>query len=216
MIRRPPRSTLFPYTTLFRSHQILAGQYEGVVLQAQQVRFSRSRQLWFEDQAQFTHGPMQAIGCRVTIQVRPERLHHLLSSQSIVSAAQEAPQQGAGASALPSAALAGLPCSAGFPFNAKLAEGVDAYLLALPVGRVPQVLLHDDARGRGIPLRLLLWYLSPLRRKVRLRYLGGKARADVFTHDTPTLTPIGIPVGTLSDTFPAFLAALFSAARGLL
>src|SRR5258708_17222464 len=23
MIRRPPRSTLFPYTTLFRSHQIL-------------------------------------------------------------------------------------------------------------------------------------------------------------------------------------------------
>src|SRR3989449_4921496 len=25
MIRRPPRSTLFPYTTLFRSHSILAG-----------------------------------------------------------------------------------------------------------------------------------------------------------------------------------------------
>src|SRR3712207_7903966 len=24
MIRRPPRSTLFPYTTLFRSHQVLA------------------------------------------------------------------------------------------------------------------------------------------------------------------------------------------------
>src|SRR5256885_9155154 len=26
MIRRPPRSTLFPYTTLFRSPQILGGQ----------------------------------------------------------------------------------------------------------------------------------------------------------------------------------------------
>src|SRR3989442_6871629 len=25
MIRRPPRSTLFPYTTLFRSHEILSG-----------------------------------------------------------------------------------------------------------------------------------------------------------------------------------------------
>src|SRR3712207_8080272 len=25
MIRRPPRSTLFPYTTLFRSHEALAG-----------------------------------------------------------------------------------------------------------------------------------------------------------------------------------------------
>src|SRR3989441_13200064 len=24
MIRRPPRSTLFPYTTLFRSHQVVA------------------------------------------------------------------------------------------------------------------------------------------------------------------------------------------------
>src|SRR5256885_6365867 len=29
MIRRPPRSTLFPYTTLFRSHQVLnAKQHE--------------------------------------------------------------------------------------------------------------------------------------------------------------------------------------------
>src|SRR3989441_3199779 len=29
MIRRPPRSTLFPYTTLFRSPLILAGFYGG-------------------------------------------------------------------------------------------------------------------------------------------------------------------------------------------
>src|SRR5256885_10169461 len=30
MIRRPPRSTLFPYTTLFRSHQTLVhGLYPG-------------------------------------------------------------------------------------------------------------------------------------------------------------------------------------------
>src|SRR5690348_17920534 len=27
MMRRPPRSTLFPYTTLFRSHQVLVAQY---------------------------------------------------------------------------------------------------------------------------------------------------------------------------------------------
>src|SRR2546427_9558831 len=26
MIRRPPRSTLFPYTTLFRSHEAVAGR----------------------------------------------------------------------------------------------------------------------------------------------------------------------------------------------
>src|SRR5689334_23986995 len=31
MIRRPPRSTLFPYTTLFRSHRMLA-HFESKVL----------------------------------------------------------------------------------------------------------------------------------------------------------------------------------------
>src|SRR2546427_2174545 len=32
MIRRPPRSTLFPYTTLFRSHQRLGGQEAGLAV----------------------------------------------------------------------------------------------------------------------------------------------------------------------------------------
>src|SRR2546429_4711975 len=31
MIRRPPRSTLFPYTTLFRSHGAQRGQGRGLV-----------------------------------------------------------------------------------------------------------------------------------------------------------------------------------------
>src|SRR3712207_7205406 len=33
MIRRPPRSTLFPYTTLFRSHgrQVLVARHPGVL-----------------------------------------------------------------------------------------------------------------------------------------------------------------------------------------
>src|SRR5256886_5337038 len=30
MIRRPPRSTLFPYTTLFRSHDEGVGRYRGL------------------------------------------------------------------------------------------------------------------------------------------------------------------------------------------
>src|SRR3712207_6860203 len=38
MIRRPPRSTLFPYTTLFRSHQDLRGREL-----AHQVRDERDR-----------------------------------------------------------------------------------------------------------------------------------------------------------------------------
>src|SRR5256884_4055446 len=31
MIRRPPRSTLFPYTTLFRSHGISRRRFDGIV-----------------------------------------------------------------------------------------------------------------------------------------------------------------------------------------
>src|SRR3712207_7886896 len=53
MIRRPPRSTLFPYTTLFRSHGLLdrpldavggVGQPVVVVLAGQPVKQHRGRQ----------------------------------------------------------------------------------------------------------------------------------------------------------------------------
>src|SRR3712207_7894827 len=40
MIRRPPRSTLFPYTTLFRSVAVIAGQFlaqTGLPVKAVQV-----------------------------------------------------------------------------------------------------------------------------------------------------------------------------------
>src|SRR2546425_2755981 len=40
MIRRPPRSTLFPYTTLFRSHaghQAVAAGHDFVVIEAGQL-----------------------------------------------------------------------------------------------------------------------------------------------------------------------------------
>src|SRR3712207_9022729 len=36
MIRRPPRSTLFPYTTLFRSSQVFAGALADPVLELYQ------------------------------------------------------------------------------------------------------------------------------------------------------------------------------------
>src|SRR5258708_23222092 len=32
MIRRPPRSTLFPYTTLFRSSKVVCTQYQDYIL----------------------------------------------------------------------------------------------------------------------------------------------------------------------------------------
>src|SRR5438094_7377563 len=34
MIRRPPRSTLFPYTTLFRSHDMLRGRPHRITIAA--------------------------------------------------------------------------------------------------------------------------------------------------------------------------------------
>src|SRR2546427_9470785 len=39
MIRRPPRSTLFPYTTLFRSHRSRRGKGDGHHRRARPQRF---------------------------------------------------------------------------------------------------------------------------------------------------------------------------------
>src|SRR3712207_8498233 len=40
MIRRPPRSTLFPYTTLFRSQHIAAG-HVGRIVRGKELRHAR-------------------------------------------------------------------------------------------------------------------------------------------------------------------------------
>src|SRR5438876_5553020 len=48
MIRRPPRPTLFPYTTLFRSHRLAAPTYEQAITRARELRerlHARSQQL---------------------------------------------------------------------------------------------------------------------------------------------------------------------------
>src|SRR2546430_8921980 len=46
MIRRPPRSTLFPYTTLFRSLKHLAGRIQGT---GSAIRTSYSEPLFLAD-----------------------------------------------------------------------------------------------------------------------------------------------------------------------
>src|SRR2546430_5603893 len=45
MIRRPPRSTLFPYTTLFRSHHTLHVRRELAVVDDHQVDVARGMEL---------------------------------------------------------------------------------------------------------------------------------------------------------------------------
>src|SRR5258707_9917728 len=44
MIRRPPRSTLFPYTTLFRSQKARAGVFKGWAPPDRQVLLPRFRE----------------------------------------------------------------------------------------------------------------------------------------------------------------------------
>src|SRR5436309_8670114 len=46
MIRRPPRSTLFPYTTLFRSNTWPYGYSMPIAVRYTQDAFSRSGWLW--------------------------------------------------------------------------------------------------------------------------------------------------------------------------
>src|SRR5688572_32443327 len=57
MLRRPPRSTLFPYTTLFRSHRSLMvrgsfGGYGGLVVRARSGVYRRSEEHTSELQSQ--------------------------------------------------------------------------------------------------------------------------------------------------------------------
>src|SRR5256885_10892687 len=75
MIRRPPRSTLFPYTTLFRSH-------EALVTKAGDFRFFfgwRSDPFFFDVNGNFNH--MQFTGddffkdknvCSIALELRSE------------------------------------------------------------------------------------------------------------------------------------------------
>src|SRR3712207_7761071 len=48
MIRRPPRSTLFPYTTLFRSELGSPYREEGVVMWVRIARFEGAEDNWDE------------------------------------------------------------------------------------------------------------------------------------------------------------------------
>src|SRR2546430_13229181 len=48
MIRRPPRSTLFPYTTLFRSLGAYLGFYPGIVLLGRERFARRGVGMWLD------------------------------------------------------------------------------------------------------------------------------------------------------------------------
>src|SRR5438270_2259371 len=55
MIRRPPRSTLFPYTTLFRSDDLIT--LRRVIYQSMQMTFQRGRMIPNLADKQFGYAP---------------------------------------------------------------------------------------------------------------------------------------------------------------
>src|SRR5256885_11354078 len=83
MIRRPPRSTLFPYTTLFRSQQVRQGF--GVPLaQVQVARIGRDRErLFVEAEERQVHGSMLLDGAAAT--KRDRKSTRLNSSHLVIS-----------------------------------------------------------------------------------------------------------------------------------
>src|SRR5258708_19827731 len=48
MIRRPPRSTLFPYTTLFRSHELKQVNWPAI-----KIAWQRLWKRWYEQQGEY-------------------------------------------------------------------------------------------------------------------------------------------------------------------
>src|SRR3712207_7202186 len=66
MIRRPPRSTLFPYTTLFRSGCGLHSQHGAVVLQGPLDRGHDNADVVQPHDSSSSGPPPAAVACRIT------------------------------------------------------------------------------------------------------------------------------------------------------
>src|SRR5256885_4019713 len=90
MIRRPPRSTLFPYTTLFRSHSepTLAAAFDRYeherrteVLRLQSA--ARNSTEWFENVERYLH--LDPVQFNYSLLTRSQRLSHenLVSSEKL-------------------------------------------------------------------------------------------------------------------------------------
>src|SRR5258708_26521147 len=82
MIRRPPRSTLFPYTTLFRSERV---DYIGLLLLAAgvgtlQVMLERGERLdWFESSEVTTYAVISVLSLIDRKSTRLNSSHQIIS-----------------------------------------------------------------------------------------------------------------------------------------
>src|SRR5256885_11473760 len=77
MIRRPPRSTLFPYTTLFRSVAWLCKGFEAVPAGASAAAHGRS-----EEHTSELQSPCNLV-CRLLLEKKKNAVQHLLRYQML-------------------------------------------------------------------------------------------------------------------------------------
>src|ERR1035441_4067270 len=82
MMRRPPRSPLFPYTTLFRSQLISRGMPEVVVDRLELVEIHvdhRSEEHTSELQS------LRHLGCRLLLEKKPKTHNSIIAPQTVTS-----------------------------------------------------------------------------------------------------------------------------------
>src|SRR3712207_8904349 len=81
MIRRPPRSTLFPYTTLFRSVRSRPWHFRAVIWQAKRCWFARTGRIAGVARTTFARGRSLRV-TPATRWSRPDREEHTSELQS--------------------------------------------------------------------------------------------------------------------------------------
>src|SRR2546430_6617992 len=72
MIRRPPRSTLFPYTTLFRSEPLAVGRVRGDRLRELPQRIVESRERRSEEHTSELQSQSNLV-CRLLLEKKKKR-----------------------------------------------------------------------------------------------------------------------------------------------
>src|SRR5436189_1909446 len=93
MVRRPPRSTLFPYTTLFRSrlhaiHEALSSKSGWTIAECQHLQMevlARS-----EEHTSELQSPMYLV-CRLLLEKKKTTVHQILSRLHVTMSRQHVP-----------------------------------------------------------------------------------------------------------------------------
>src|SRR5690348_17675601 len=86
MIRRPPRSTLFPYTTLFRSPSVRCGRYRrfaerDIERWIEEQRSAAARQQRSEEHTSELQSPVHLV-CRLLLEKKKKNVHRRRPPQS--------------------------------------------------------------------------------------------------------------------------------------